>query len=393
MTRASTFLAAAALAIAAVLWSASPLPVGAVALWLGLFSAIACVRARRARRTPRFIATYALALVLIGIGATEAVLYATTPPESKLDVPDIIAPDETLGYAAVPGVRDRGTHRIGEEVVYSVEYTFDDERMRVAPPPADPPPTTSVLCFGCSYMYGTGVEDEEAVPYRLQDELDGRYRVYNLALGGWGAHQMLARLTSGQVEAIVDEPPLVAVYWALPDHVWRAAGERVWDREGPLYGVNDEGLAERLGTFADLPGAASKFAPRGELEKRSWILQRIAAHRKAARNRVPLPADVARWRAIVRTARAEVEARFPGCAFVVLFDDRRPDGAEEAMAALDEIGVTWKRVTEALPHEPEDPYRWRQHPRELHPTPEAASRVARYLADEVVRPVATSGER
>jgi hypothetical protein len=202
--------------------------------------------------------------------------------------------------------------------------------------------------------------------------------VYNLACPGWGPHQALALLQSGRAESIVDEPPELAIYWAIPDHLLRASGKRFWDVRGPLYEVGPEGRARRAGSFADLSGSPPKSSrPRG-LAKRSRIVRRL--QRRPFVKLEPSESDMLRWAAIVRSTAEEIERRFPDCGFIVLLDDVGQTDVEDMRAALDDAGIRCVPMSEILPDAAEDRSRWRLHEREGHPSREAAATIARELA-------------
>ncbi|MEM6673252.1 MAG: hypothetical protein AAF726_10425 [Planctomycetota bacterium] len=371
---------------AAFAWDRISSPIAWIALYWGVMALVSCLS--RGRGSRHFAARYLLATALLMLGAVELALSTKAPPDKVEHTVDYRRTDELLGYSAVPLAHARHDLRIGAEPVFDVEYDFDENGLRVAPPPTDPPPRSSVLCFGCSFMFGTGIENEEAVPYLLQELVGGRHRVYNFALGGWGPHQMLARIESGEVEVAVAEPPAVAIYWAIPDHVWRAAGKRYWDQRGPLYQVAEDGSAELVGSFADLPGPRPEpDRPKG-IVKRSWIVRRIldrsGSDARGNELGAPSPEDIERWSAIVRTTRDEIESRFPSCRFHVLLSDRYAGHSAALVAALQSMDVSWSTTSPVLPRVEGDPWHWLLHRYEGHHSSEAASLIASALAEDVL---------
>jgi hypothetical protein len=68
--------------------------------------------------------------------------------------------------------------------------------------------------------FGEGVQSNQTIPYFF-GKTDSTYRPYNFAFSGYGPHQMLARLQSGQVPTVVTQKSGVAVYVFIQDHVNR----------------------------------------------------------------------------------------------------------------------------------------------------------------------------
>ncbi|MEM9381579.1 MAG: hypothetical protein AAGB93_16610 [Planctomycetota bacterium] len=222
-------------------------------------------------------------------------------------------------------------------------------------------------------MFGVGLADDECVPALLAAQLDPPRQVHNLAVGGWGPHQMLALLERGRVEELVEEPPAAVVYWAIPHHVERVAGRADWDTTGPRYVLDADGGVVRAGSLLDAP--ASRRSGRSSLAKRSWYVRRVRARRRKTRT----DEDVATWVGVVRAAAEEVEARFPGCTFIVLMSDLdRADGPELANR-LEAAGLEVLRASDLFEGVDAPEQGWR-YPVDGHPTPEAARVYASALA-------------
>ncbi|MEM9382809.1 MAG: hypothetical protein AAGB93_22845 [Planctomycetota bacterium] len=357
-------------------------PVAAAAAWLAL---VALVRGFRRPETAAGRAAIVAGIALAGLGVAEVatrarqISHATMRPANYRST--YVVDDDLLGYAAQPGASGSVEKRYDDELVYSVTYTIDENGGRSTGAPAGSGTDGAVLCFGGSYMFGEGLEDEESVPYRAQAALEGALRFHSFALHGWGAHHMLARLETGRVEREVRETPRVALYWAIPDHAARAAGKRFWDRNGPHYEVDGSGGVRRLGRFLDtLDSPPFDPTPRG-LTRVSWVARKLTrTHRRV------VPEDIVRWGAVVAQARDEVETRFPGCAFHVLFEDRPTKETEGMLAALREQGVRVHLTSDILPGFLDDDAQWTIHSSDVHPNAEAAERIAAYVVTSIVGP-------
>ena len=208
-----------------------------------------------------------------------------------------------LGYGPTPGRVTSSSKVVEGKRVFDVEYTIDGDGLRVAPPFA-PDPAATLVCFGGSFMYGHGVNDQETLPYRIGVRSGGSIKVYNFAFGGYGPHQMLAMLEGGAVNRTVEpEGKVVALYLMIEDHLRRSAGLNDWDPEGPRYVLDEEEGVRRAGAFVE------RFLILYKSEIFKWILRRTAIER---------PRHLTLLVGIVDAARRRFEALYPGGSFHVL---------------------------------------------------------------------------
>ncbi|QDV04597.1 hypothetical protein Poly30_00880 [Planctomycetes bacterium Poly30] len=322
-----------------------------------------------------------LGFLLAFAGAVEVGYWATRPSELERRPPSYqayIVDDPDLGYTALAGARASVELWDGSTQVYGTEYVFDEFGTRRVPAVDGASPTGSLLCFGGSFMMGEGLAEDETLPARLQAELGGRLRVINFGLHGQGAHQMLARCRSGRIEAMPIPPPKAALYWAIPDHIVRAAGLRSWDKAGPLYESDHGGRVKEVGTFADLPGHPLPAPGTTGLASISWIRRRTMRTQPKTTSM-----DLERWAGIVATAQDEVHERFPGCSFHVLLDDPQARLADTMQDALRKRGIEALRVSQFLDGYRGDPKPWRMHAKDVHPTAKATEILAAGLVPRI----------
>ncbi|MEM8713866.1 MAG: hypothetical protein AAGG01_23225, partial [Planctomycetota bacterium] len=161
------------------------------------------------------------------VGLVELGLYLKRSPELKRS-PDgghmhYVGDDPDLGYAAKPLAEGAASLELGNELIYSTVYAFDGSGRRITSGAPDGA-STSVLCFGGSYMLGEGLAQEETLPSQLQKLWSQRSAeaemlrspvALNYGLHGWGPHQMLALIRSGRAPGPSDPPPVAALYWAI----------------------------------------------------------------------------------------------------------------------------------------------------------------------------------
>lgn len=368
-----------------LLWYATKAPFGWIALWIGALLMVGGIRRKQALR-------FNLAWLFVLLGGAEVLLWAAAPDTGRTIPANaqrmLTAPHDVLGYAPVAGRSMRTRRVIDGRTSFDVVYTIGPNGWRQAPPRSAPAPSESILCFGCSYMFGDGITNEETLSYRLEQALEGRYRVHNIACTGWGPHQMLAALESGLVQETVaqetvTQAPRYVIYLAMADHAGRVAGRRNWDKRGPRYAVRDGGRVERIGSFAELRRESYWERRWRKLRGRSWIRAALEQHVVSA----PDPDDVALWVAIVRQARDYVKATWPGAEFHVLLWDAAPEADAAFLSGAKGASLRVHRVSEILPGFEGDWVPWSVDRYDPHPNSKAHAALADYLAREIVGPL------
>lgn len=136
--------------------------------------------------------------------------------------------DETLGWRGLP--HSTVHHRRRPD--FDVYYKLDEEGWRATPVPATS--VGQIYFLGCSYTFGTGVEDDETFVNRLaRSHWSGR-RIRNWAYPGWGtAHAHLL------AERILRETPAptAIVYGWIRHHAQRNGHRKSWQSRGGRQGV------------------------------------------------------------------------------------------------------------------------------------------------------------
>lgn len=152
--------------------------------------------------------------------------------------------DPRMGYRPRPDVVVQGKKQVGSRVLYDVTYEHDDEgRRKLARPPW---PDDALLCFGCSFTYGEGVQGDECWPARVAAARP-RTGVFNYGFSGWGPAQMLDLLPLTLPER------RQAVYYFLDSHVARVDGSwqflSGWGGSLSRYVLEPTGV-RRVGAFS-----------------------------------------------------------------------------------------------------------------------------------------------
>jgi len=268
-------------------------------------------------RTPALRRVFLLlSTVALVVTAAEAVIREIRrPPGPPPDFPaQRYLPD--VGYCPAPGHSTRSRKEVDGRTVFDVRYTIDRHGLRVTPP-AGPDPVATLLCFGCSFTFGDGVEDHETWPYRVGARSKGRVKVHNFAYHAWGPHQALALLESGRVRRVVEpRGKVVGVYLAIWDHVNRCAGLDQFAITGPRYLLAD-GRLRRDGMLIDRFPALKWFSALRKSE-----IYKHAVLRQAG----PRPPDPGLMTAILAAAKRRFEATYgTGTFHVLLWPGPRTD--------------------------------------------------------------------
>ncbi len=286
-------------------------------------------------------------------------------------------PHSDLGYAARPNADGRLAVWQDGELLYQSRYRIGKNGLRISPPDAGGRDIPCILFFGGSMTFGVGVDDENAVHYRVGVLTEGRYRTYNFGLNGYGTHQMLAALESGMVEDVVDCRPEYVFYQAIPHHAIRASGRARWDKRGPRYVLDGAGRAVRQGNFNDTGALQDTFGSRrirNQLDK-SFLYRRLVKERI-------WNSDLDLMAAIIKESRRVVSDRYPDAAFhVVLRADTKSYPGSGLAQRLAADGINVHPIDAIIPAPGFDAPEFRVHPEDPHPNGRAHDLLARYIVE------------
>lgn len=200
-----------------------------------------------------------------------------------------------IGSQARPGVHSSRKFGPQGELVYDVRYTIGADGFRVTPNIGDRSSGAElarVNFFGCSFLFGEGLEDDETLPFFVAART-AAVNVKNFGFHGYGAHQALAILTSQR-----DTSGTLNVFLAAPWQVTRSACKPEWSAGSPQY-VLESGTLRRVGRCRQ----GSALGRVLNYSKIYWLVQ-------AARGvEAPTDADFRLYLAIVREMAALSRAR------------------------------------------------------------------------------------
>ena len=315
------------------------------------------------------------ACVPLAWGAAELVLGQRPRPHFDPEMPAAYrVRDDAVGLRPAPGASWRETLWLGDLPIYDVVYTIDAHGRRVTPAAEGGKDALCVLIFGCSFSFGTGVGDEDTLPWLTSVASGRRHHVHNFSFGGWGPHQMLAALEAGEVESSLDCEPTHAIYVSVHDHVRRVAGRSPWDPHGPRFELREDGRLARNGNFDDRPSLVRSWPWLGKSE----VLRILSEHF------VPAQTDFDRFAAVVAESRDRLASRWPGIDFRVLLWDKRWKHDPEYWEGLRRRGLRVDFVSEILPDQREHASRYAISPHDGHPNRTANERIAAWIAREVL---------
>lgn len=288
-----------------------------------------------------------------------------------------------LGYAPLPNNEVIGRRYEGEEIVYDVVYSLDENGLRRTPFFDRQGDVDCILFFGGSFTIGEGVKGEEVAPYLVGIDTSDRYRVYNFGFHGYGPHQMLSALEHGLIDDVIDCKPKYIFFQAIRHHIKRVAGIASHDTHGPRYRLRTSGELIFDGNF-DGPSNA----PEDAIIRRSeayGVLSKSFLLKEMHRISVIYTENITLLTAIVEASRQWVEDRWPDSEFhVILWNERFQPKTKQLEWVLAEQGFQLHLVGDILPGYLGNKERYWVHENDHHPNTEAHRLLADYLVNEVV---------
>jgi hypothetical protein len=142
-------------------------------------------------------------------------------------------------------------------LIYDVNYGIDQWSRRMVPGQSSEKKNKALLFLGCSFAFGLGLSDEEAIPAVAQSR--ARYfRAYNYGFPSWGPGNVLRRLSKPTLKQEIPERGGVAVYVFIDHHMARLLGnlslERFtpnWYAFLPYYYLDSQGKLQSNGMISE----------------------------------------------------------------------------------------------------------------------------------------------
>jgi|GEM_PF-1698675 len=266
--------------------------------------------------------------------------------------------DPILGYAFKKDQQIHKSKTFKDETIYDVHYTMDSHGRRKTPEllceniPA-------VLFFGCSFTFGSGLEDHETLPWQFQELSGNQVQGINFGHPGYGPHQSLAMLENQHdTEVISGKKPIAAIYSCISDHVNRAAGRAHWDPSGPHYQVNPNGSCSYVGPFrTEQQAITHRFLIQ------SGIYKTIITRKRHSYS----DNDMQRFVGILTKMQDTIRQRYQIDLEILLWPDQ---ASEQLQRSLEEANFKIIKVDEIIPkiHNPKKRQPFIVHAKDTHPS-------------------------
>jgi len=335
-----------------------------------------------------------LAVIFFFLGFWEAYLAGLIQVQSIKDR-DLVK-DEDIWYSGTLRVRDplldyalkknaavREKVSIGNQSAYDVTYTTNRYGWRVSPHDIMridfKPGYRDVFFFGCSIAFGTGLADDETLPFIFEKGSSGKYKSFNFANQGYGPQQMLVLLNSGRIDSVAsDNKPAIAIYEAVDWQIERAACKYpyvFWASGNPHYVLNRFGELEL------------DFRSPGNPSIRKIIYQsricRTILNSLICRSRSQK--DISLFMEIVKEAKKAFEDKYQG-EFYVLFWDRLSDPAtsKKLLSAFKDARINVFKISDILPaHSYTEFKKLYLLKHDMHPNALVNKLIAKYLLERI----------
>jgi hypothetical protein len=193
-------------------------------------------------------------------------------------IPDFIKRDPILGAVPKADVKVEAINKSNSgKKIYDVFYTIDKDHRRKTFADSDNI-RNILLCFGDSFMFGEGLQDNETLPYFL-GQFAAKHGAYNLSFIGYGPQQMLAQFDRNLIPENLANSHCISLYGFLGEprigHVDRAIGSfhtYDWTRHFPCYELDSSGNLCNNGDFKNMhPIRSAMFS----LLQKSVALKRL----------------------------------------------------------------------------------------------------------------------
>ena len=284
--------------------------------------------------------------------------------------------DPQFGYRHMANTRGTEVKKTGAKEIYRATYTSDEFGRRITPFAEGPAPEHAVMCIGCSFTFGLGVNDDQTMPWQFALNRPD-LRVYNYGVAGYGPQHML-ELFKTPVEKEIPQKKVAVVYTLIQEHLSRAVGTpglvRWFAGPFPWYEMDESsGHPVRKGVFKDRKGQQ----PSNSGLK---IIDAVNDYRGES-----LTMDDAKlMAALIDETRMEFEKKFESDGFYVLvYPNKQTNLTMEVVKILKEHGAKILDYRDILKGSKESWFITG----DGHPSPALHARIAEQLAKDVNPPL------
>jgi hypothetical protein len=270
--------------------------------------------------------------------------------------------------------------------VYNAKYTINRSGYRETAPMSINTSDTvsSIVFFGCSYTFGMGLNDDQTIPYIVQDYEKDKYKVYNLGVGGYGPNQMLSAIEHNMLNSIVKGKPRIFIFTAITDHINRVYGlnlKAIRYEYGPKYVIDEKTNQLKFeGLYID---------PQNLMESR-WFSKIIKSGICGYITKKAIDKKKSRLvLAIISKSKELLLKKYPGSKFYVIYWDNVQDNNDSAIiSGLRKKGVNVHLVSTILPgySSGKFPSYVIYVPYEYHPNYRANKLLSEYIVQNIISP-------
>ena len=282
--------------------------------------------------------------------------------------------DDQIGLIPTKNSQRNVRLKYGDSLIYEVTQTIDQYSRRIMPLNSIANPNKAVLFFGCSFTFGSGVEDHEAMPYQFQKISGGEYKAINYGYASYGAHQMLAMLEhKKEQQGIKGYQPKFAIYQFITDHVFRGT-ESSQELVGPKYRFDEKGKLKKESTYS-LDMISRNINKYQYYIKKSILLSNIFFHRTQSHQN-----DINLLVAMIQKSADIFESRYHGKFYCLFWEEKWSEVGlyEKILKRLKDKHINVIEMEEIIPGYTEhyDPYILYK---DEHPNSKAHQKIAEYL--------------
>ena len=296
------------------------------------------------------------------VARSQIIITKTTPATWRRNASDI-------GSLPVPNSTTEFREFLDGRLIADVTYSIDANGLREIPAAVQGRPR-KVAFFGCSFMFGHGVADDQTLSYYFVQDSSGAFEGFNFAGEGWGPHQMLREIENGFVRRVAGVPDL-AIYEVIPDHLRRVAGRAPWE-DGPKYELCPGDEACYSG-----PYHSTYYNLFRRWFNESWTVKYVDDHFAT----LSRPSDIPLFLAVLRRTRSLLEKN--GTRFIIVLWDQN-ELARTMMKTLRANRFDVIAISSVVPERARKGHPLTQLDR--HPSPETNKAIAMYLWRNVGAP-------
>jgi hypothetical protein len=175
-----------------------------------------------------------------------------SPYVREINSKNYIEPNTLMGFQPIANFDVKAKKVFGDEVIYDVEYHFDENHRRIVPQKNSSIDKT-ITFLGASNTFGEGLPVEHSLPFLVAQQ-NPDYFIYNYAFRGYGPTNIMALLDSQRLAQEIPQKKGIFLYPYMNHQARRLIGTTHFFRwakgEHPFYSYSKDKGFKREGSFA-----------------------------------------------------------------------------------------------------------------------------------------------